>query len=483
MIGRDEKELLALPPRGSLERPGSPGPVPRHGRARADHQTPSTGRFDPPRRRRTTAAHRRPAGHWPQSFPFSCGPSALASVLTALGWSPTQDRLREELEIWRESTAVGCPGTHPFGLALAAARRGFLAEVRTVGPRPWLWHHIRSEHRFLSLRQYREVERFLADDCRRAGVRLIGGKTPPRGQRAGVLLTQVASRTVHDTDPHWIGLVPRESSVIVMDPLRASEYRSDRAIPDWWEASGFAGTKSWVELRSPATSASPTKEGPGTAGRATRSPTESVHPHHLARRGWGRAEAVARLESPERRATQDPDRVWDRAELKPGETVVEVGAGTGYFALPAARRVGPSGRVYAVDVSGELIDLLHERRSHEKLPQLVPVRSTPESIPLDSGVADVLLLANVLHDIPPSTLSEAVRLLRPAGRAVNVDWKKEDTPGGPPMEIRMTPGRASALLRTHGLAEVDRWPFGPWHYGLTLRRAAPRRSSPTRRIP
>lgn len=421
--------------------------------------------------------------HWTQSFPFSCGPSALGSVLTALGWSPERVRWEEELEIWRESTAVGCPGTHPFGLALAAARRGFLAEVRTSGSRPWLWHHILSQHRSLALREYRRVERSLADGCRRAGVRLSRRDLPPRRGGAGLLLTRAPSRIGHDADPHWIGLVATGSSVVVMNPLRASEYRSDRSLREWWDASGFDGTKSWVELRPTGPAASPPEHDPQPSGRASRSAPEPVHPHHLARRGWSRAEALAWLESPDRRATQDPDRVWDRAGLKPGETVVEVGAGTGYFAVSAARRVGASGRVYAVDISGELVELLHERRSSEQLPQLVPVRSTTESIPIESGVADVLLLANVLHDIPPSTLSEAVRLLRPAGRAVNVDWKKEETPGGPPLGIRMTPAEASALLSEHGLTEVDRWELGPWHYGLTLRRASTRSIAHSRRRP
>jgi SAM-dependent methyltransferase len=406
---------------------------------------------------------------WTQSFPFSCGPSALGSVLEALGWSPGRRRSDEELEIWRESTAVACPGTHPWGLALAAARRGFLVEVRTAGPRPWLWRHIRRQHRFLALRQYRAIETSLARGCRQVGVRLRRGSLPPEHGEAGLLLTHARSRALHDVDPHWVGLVPVEGSIIVLDPLRAREYRSDRSVRDWWEDSGFDGTKSWVAVRPAKGPGAPRTDEAGESDRPSRSAPEHAHKNHLARRGWSRAEGLAWLESPDRRSTEDPEEVWTRVGLKPGETVVEVGAGTGYFAMSAAHRVGASGRVYAVDVSRELIELLHERRGKAALPQLIPVRSTPESIPLDSGIADVLLLANVLHDIPSATISEAVRLLRRTGRAVNVDWKKEDTPGGPPLEIRMTPAEAAALLAKHGLELTERWELGPWHYGLTLR--------------
>ena len=467
-----------LPAGSSIPHDQLPPPGPRLGNSRVvtAHQTTSTLAGSRSERRGTIVAQRSGIDQWPQSLPFSCGPSALGSVLTALGGSPERGRLEEELAIWRESTAVGCPGTHPFGLALAAARRGFVAEVHAVGPRPWLWLHIRRQHRMLTLRQYRAVEGTLARDCRRAGVRVGAREGPRRTAGAGLLLVRVPSRIVHNADPHWIGLVPAEGSVLVMDPLRRRPYRSGRTVRERWDASGFDGTRTWVALRRKGVSASPRPDDAKSSAQASHPPSGHDHPRHLARRGWSREEALAWLESPDRRATQDPQVIWARVGLAAGETVVEVGAGTGYFAVSAARRVGPSGRVYAVDVSGELVDLLHERRSSEALPQLLPIRSTTDSIPIQSGVADVLLLANVLHDIPASTLSEAVRLLGPAGRAVNVDWKKQETPGGPPLDIRFSPDQASTLLAEQGLTEIDRWEFGPWHYGLTFRRGATRRT-------
>ncbi|MDE1821387.1 MAG: class I SAM-dependent methyltransferase [Euryarchaeota archaeon] len=195
-----------------------------------------------------------------------------------------------------------------------------------------------------------------------------------------------------------------------------------------------------------------------------------AHHHHGGGPGWSVDRALEALESPERRRILDPESLWREVGLLPGSVVADVGAGTGYFATPAAQRVGAKGAVYAIDVSSELVNYLSERGRREKLPWLHPVRSTVEKIPLPSGVADVVLLATVLHDVPDPTVAEAVRLLRPGGCFVNLDWSKQETPWGPPLEIRLSPEEAASRLSAFGLKVVRTWDLGPHHYGQLLRR-------------
>jgi ubiquinone/menaquinone biosynthesis C-methylase UbiE len=190
---------------------------------------------------------------------------------------------------------------------------------------------------------------------------------------------------------------------------------------------------------------------------------------------WSRADAVTVLDSPERRSSQDPDRLWRRVGLKLGETVVDVGAGSGFYAFPAAAAVGPTGRVYAVDVSRELVELVRERAASRNVPNVEAVLSTPTHIPIEDAVADVAILANVLHGIPSKTVEETVRVLRPGGRLVNVDWKKESTPEGPPVRHRLTAAEATVTLSAHGLASVDSFELGPYHYVLVFERPRPPR--------
>jgi len=190
---------------------------------------------------------------------------------------------------------------------------------------------------------------------------------------------------------------------------------------------------------------------------------------------WSRDDATAVLDSPERRKTQDPDRLWRRVGLRPGEVVVDIGAGTGFYSFPAAHAVGDGGRVFAVDVSADLVDLVRERAVQSRLPNVEAILSTPDRVPIEDAVADVTILANVLHGIPPATVDEAVRVLRPGGRLVDVDWKKKPTPQGPAVRHRLTMREATQVLSSRGLSRVDSFELGPYHYVLVFEKPRPRR--------
>lgn len=196
------------------------------------------------------------------------------------------------------------------------------------------------------------------------------------------------------------------------------------------------------------------------------------HGEHARRElhGWSREEALAALEHPGREREQDPIAFWRRVGLHGGETVVDVGAGTGFFSFPAAASVGPQGQVYAVEISSELVDLLTERREARHALNLYPVLSEAAAIPLTDGIADVVLMANMLHDAPPSTIREAIRLLRPEGVFIDVDWKRIETPGGPPIELRLRPQEAEEMLNLRGLQMFEKWDLGPYHYVILAKK-------------
>ncbi|MGC2788969.1 MAG: class I SAM-dependent methyltransferase [Thermoplasmata archaeon] len=208
------------------------------------------------------------------------------------------------------------------------------------------------------------------------------------------------------------------------------------------------------------------------------------HPDHrkMHEAVWTREQAIAALEDPTRSASEDPQALWQRAGLAEGMSVAEVGAGSGFYSFPASDLAGSSGRVVAIDVSAELVEMMRERARAEHRLNLEVRLSEPGRIPLPDAIADRVLLANVLHGIPPATVKEAVRLLRPGGRLIDLDWKKEPTSRGPPVAHRLAASVARRTLERYGLRAVEEWDAGPYHYVVMLEKpSGPGVPSPVRR--
>ncbi len=178
----------------------------------------------------------------------------------------------------------------------------------------------------------------------------------------------------------------------------------------------------------------------------------------------------AYLDSDERRSYLDPVRILTAFRLARGMRVADVGTGTGFFAIPAARLVGPSGRVYAVDLVPEMLEDLQAKLAREPVGNLEALRSTEDRIPLADASVDFAFLACVLHELDgPGTLRECRRILARDGRLGIVDWKKEDMEFGPPKAHRLGEEEARAILRDAGFHPVRTFEGGRFHYGIEAR--------------
>lgn len=156
--------------------------------------------------------------------------------------------------------------------------------------------------------------------------------------------------------------------------------------------------------------------------------------------------------------------------LKAGDRVADIGAGTGFFAIPAARAVGEKGRVFAVDLASPMLEDLRRKASKARLTNLEVLRSIEEHVPIPDHSVDLVLLACVLHELDgPGTLPEARRILAARGRLAVVDWKKIDQDEGPPREHRLDEREAAELLGSAGFRVARTFEAGPYHYGLEAR--------------
>ena len=134
------------------------------------------------------------------------------------------------------------------------------------------------------------------------------------------------------------------------------------------------------------------------------------------------------LERGSREQEERPDLLLAALELKPGMTVADVGAGTGYYSWQIAARIGETGRVHAVDVQPQMIALLKERMQRRGVRNVLPVLGSPTDTGLAPDSIDLALMVDVYHELdhPREILDSVMRALRPGGRLVLVEYRAED---------------------------------------------------------
>lgn len=134
------------------------------------------------------------------------------------------------------------------------------------------------------------------------------------------------------------------------------------------------------------------------------------------------------LDRPERQQEERTDELIRLLEVRPGDVVADIGAGTGYFSLPLAQQVGPQGRVLAVDIQPEMLEILEQRRRQHKLDHLELILGSETDPHLPPVSVDLALLVDVYHEFShPWEMMQAIcRALKPGGRLVMVEYRAED---------------------------------------------------------
>lgn len=134
------------------------------------------------------------------------------------------------------------------------------------------------------------------------------------------------------------------------------------------------------------------------------------------------------LDRSEREREEEPAKALDLMDIQPGMTVADVGAGTGYMSLRIAKRVGPSGKVFANDIQPEMLDKLDDNAHRANLDNIETVLGSEADPRLPAGKMDLVLMVDVYHELsrPQEMLQAIRRSLKPGGRLVLVEYKKED---------------------------------------------------------
>ena len=184
-------------------------------------------------------------------------------------------------------------------------------------------------------------------------------------------------------------------------------------------------------------------------------------------------EGAAWLERPEREREEAPSKAIAALDIRAGQVVADVGAGSGYYTRRLAEKVGPTGKVFATDLQPQMIALLKARVTKERLTQVEVVQATETDPRLPAGLLDLILMVDVYHELarPQEMLRQLRAALKPDGRLVLIEFRKEDA-GVPIREDHKMSVREARLE-----LEAEQYRFDrvidvlPWQHILVFRRA------------
>jgi len=173
------------------------------------------------------------------------------------------------------------------------------------------------------------------------------------------------------------------------------------------------------------------------------------------------------LNDPRRLEYLNPEIMWEKVAIENPAVLIDIGAGTGFFALLFSRKM-KKGKVYACDISDELLAWMNDNLPAESKGIVIPVKMEESSVPLPDGTADLVYMINLHHELeePLRILEESRRLLNEGGKLMLIDWKKEETPEGPPIEIRVTEETIEDQMHASGFGNIKKHAVLPYHHFL-----------------
>jgi ubiquinone/menaquinone biosynthesis C-methylase UbiE len=177
-------------------------------------------------------------------------------------------------------------------------------------------------------------------------------------------------------------------------------------------------------------------------------------------------QAAEWLERPEREEEEKTSLLIDALKFKPGEAVADIGAGTGYLTRRIAPKVLPRGKVYAVEIQQEMLDLLTNRLAGIGITNVVPVLGIVTDPKLPANSLDTIIMVDVYHEFDfPFEMTEAMcRALKPGGRLVFVEFRAEDEAVPIKRVHKMMEAQVKKEMAPHPLTWKETIAVLPWQH-------------------
>ena len=206
---------------------------------------------------------------------------------------------------------------------------------------------------------------------------------------------------------------------------------------------------------------------PALAAAQDLTPRSPEQMHHLHRDSKA---YIAMLEDPGRDAYQKPAEVLAALDLKAGETIADIGSGSGYFTVRFARAVGEQGRVFAVDVDPDLVRHLNRRLRDAAVRNVQTVLADPDDPLLPDASIDRFVVVDTWHHIERQGeyLALLKKMLKPGGQVVMIDFQKRELPFGPPLHMKIAREDLLKQMEGAGFRLAREHTFLPYQYFLVF---------------
>ncbi len=200
-------------------------------------------------------------------------------------------------------------------------------------------------------------------------------------------------------------------------------------------AAGFHSASLADDDAKPATKTPPAKKEPASPRKPQYEFRRQHDPNGIGKFYMGREiahvmgfQGAIWLERPEREQEEAPTKLVEALKLQPGQTIADIGAGSGILSVMMAKQVGEAGKILAVDVQQEMLDLLDKKLTELGIKNVEGRLGTEKTPQLEPASIDLAIMVDVYHEFafPYEMMSEIAKSLKPGGRVVFVEYRKED---------------------------------------------------------
>ncbi|RXZ02148.1 class I SAM-dependent methyltransferase [Fictibacillus sp. S7] len=162
------------------------------------------------------------------------------------------------------------------------------------------------------------------------------------------------------------------------------------------------------------------------------------------------------LDTPERRKLLPPEKLLGLLPFKNNDEVLDLGAGTGYFSIPASKLT--NGSVYALDIDTGLLEVIHSHIKEQGISNIQLLEGKVQNLPLSDSTIDIVIASLVLHAVDPLSegMSEIKRVMKTGAYLLCFDWEKIESRLGPPLDIRIPSSEMEKSLADGGFKIIKK---------------------------